>query len=113
LTLWLSTIPAEGLASRPTRSRSAITSAEQYAQTFREHAIDADVLRDLPDEHLRELSLPLGARLKLLRAVAALGTELATHFLKAFFNPGVSFPLVEDAQSALDQILSAYLRNPR
>ena len=48
---------------------------EQYAQTFRDNAIDADVLRDLTDEHLRELGLPLGARLKLLRAVAALGTD--------------------------------------
>ena len=45
---------------------------EQYARTFRDNAIDADVLRDLTDEHLRELGLPLGARLKLLRAVAAL-----------------------------------------
>ena len=47
---------------------------EQYAQTFRDNAIDPDVLRDLTDEHLRELGLPLGARLKLLRAVAALST---------------------------------------
>jgi predicted ATPase/class 3 adenylate cyclase len=47
---------------------------EQYAQTFRDNAIDADVLCDLTDEHLRELGLPLGARLKLLRAVAALRT---------------------------------------
>jgi hypothetical protein len=30
---------------------------EQYAQTFRDNAIDADVLRDLTDEHLRELGL--------------------------------------------------------
>ncbi|MGA2458340.1 MAG: adenylate/guanylate cyclase domain-containing protein [Terriglobales bacterium] len=45
---------------------------EQYAQTFRDNAIDADVLRDLTDEHLRELGVPLGARLKLLRAIAAL-----------------------------------------
>jgi class 3 adenylate cyclase len=47
---------------------------EQYAQTFRDNAIDVDVLCDLTDEHLRELGLPLGARLKLLRAVAALST---------------------------------------
>ena len=33
------------------------------------------MLRDLTDEHLRELGLPLGARLKLFRAVAALGSE--------------------------------------
>src|SRR5580700_1619518 len=46
----------------------------QYAQTFRDNAIDTDVLCDLTDEHLRELGLPLGARLKLLRAVAALST---------------------------------------
>jgi class 3 adenylate cyclase/predicted ATPase len=51
---------------------------EQYAQTFRDNAIDADVLRDLTDEHLRELGLPLGARLKLLRAVAALSTSERT-----------------------------------
>jgi class 3 adenylate cyclase/predicted ATPase len=51
---------------------------EQYAQTFRDNAIDADVLRDLTDQHLRELGLPLGARLKLLRAVAALGTREQT-----------------------------------
>ena len=51
---------------------------KQYAQTFRDNAIDADVLRDLTDEHLRELGLPLGARLKLLRAVAALGTSEQT-----------------------------------
>jgi class 3 adenylate cyclase len=47
---------------------------EKYAQTFRDNAIDVDVLRDLTDEHLRELGLPLGARLKLLRTVAGLGT---------------------------------------
>jgi class 3 adenylate cyclase/predicted ATPase len=51
---------------------------EQYARTFRDNAIDADVLRDLTDEHLRELGLPLGARLKLLRAVAALGASEQT-----------------------------------
>ena len=50
----------------------------QYAQTFRDNAIDADVLRDLTDEHLRELGLPLGARLKLLRAIAVLGTSEQT-----------------------------------
>ena len=47
---------------------------EKYAQTFRDNAIDGDVLCDLTEEHLRELGLPLGARLKLLRAVAALST---------------------------------------
>ena len=36
------------------------------------------VLRDLTDEHLRELGLPHGGRLKLLRAIAALGTSEQT-----------------------------------
>ena len=48
---------------------------EQYAQTFRDNAIGGDVLRDLTDDHMRELGLPLGARLRLLRAIAALGTS--------------------------------------
>ena len=59
----------------------------QYAQTFRDNAIDADVLRDLTDQHLRELGLPLGARLKLLRAVAALGTREQTPF-----SPEITLP---------------------
>jgi len=50
---------------------------ERYVQTFRDHAIDADVVADLTDAHLRELGLPLGARLKLLKAVAALKTAEA------------------------------------
>jgi class 3 adenylate cyclase/predicted ATPase len=48
---------------------------EQYVRTFRDNAIDADVLRDLTDDHLRELGLPLGVRLRLLRAIAALVTS--------------------------------------
>ena len=38
-----------------------------------QNAIDADVIRDLTDEHLRELAVPMGARLKLLKAIAQLG----------------------------------------
>jgi class 3 adenylate cyclase len=37
-----------------------------------ENAIDADVLQDLTENHLREMGLPLGARLKLLKAISAL-----------------------------------------
>jgi hypothetical protein len=44
----------------------------QYETVFRENAIDASVLHDLTEDHLRELDFPLGARLKLLRAIAAL-----------------------------------------
>ena len=45
---------------------------ERYEAVFRENAIDPDVLCDLTEEHLRELGVPLGARLKLLKAIAAL-----------------------------------------
>ena len=45
---------------------------ERYEAILRENAIDADVLRDLTEDHLREMGLPLGARLKLLKAIGAL-----------------------------------------
>ena len=45
---------------------------EHYEPVFRDNAIDADVLPELTDEHLKELGLPLGHRLKLLKAVAVL-----------------------------------------
>ena len=45
----------------------------QYEAKFRENAIDADVLHDLTEDHLREMGLPLGARLKVLKAISALG----------------------------------------
>jgi class 3 adenylate cyclase len=44
----------------------------QYEAAFRENAIDETVLHDLTEDHLRELGFPLGARLKLLKAIAAL-----------------------------------------
>src|SRR5262249_19430455 len=48
---------------------------EQYEAAFRENAIDETVLHDLTEDHLREIGIPLGARLKLLKAIAALGTR--------------------------------------
>jgi class 3 adenylate cyclase len=45
---------------------------EGYEAIFRENAIDADLLHDLTDDHLREMGLPLGARLKLRKAISAL-----------------------------------------
>ena len=49
---------------------------EKYAQTFRDNAIDLDVLPDLTDSSPGELGLPLGDRRKLLRAIAELeGSE--------------------------------------
>ena len=51
---------------------------EQYEVAFRENAIDTTVLHDLTEDHLRELGFPLGARLKLLKAIAALGPPAET-----------------------------------
>ena len=48
---------------------------ERYEAVFRENAIDADVIRALTEEHLRELGVPMGARLKLLKAIAELGGD--------------------------------------
>jgi class 3 adenylate cyclase len=45
---------------------------EQYAQTFLDNAIDAAVLSALTENHLEKLGLPLGHRLKVLQAIAAL-----------------------------------------
>ena len=45
---------------------------EKYAATFAANEIDAAAVPDLTDDHLKELGLPLGARLKLLKAIKAL-----------------------------------------
>jgi class 3 adenylate cyclase/tetratricopeptide (TPR) repeat protein len=48
---------------------------ERFEAIFRENAIDASVLPHLTQDHLRELGLPLGSRIKLLAAIAALSKE--------------------------------------
>ena len=52
---------------------------ERFEAAFRDNDIDEAVLRDLTDDHLRELGLTLGARLKLLKAIAVLPKELASN----------------------------------
>ena len=47
---------------------------EKYEAVLRDNEIDDAVLHNLTEDHLRELGFPLGARLKLLNAIAALGT---------------------------------------
>ena len=61
---------------------------ERYEAVFRENAIDPDVLCDLTEEHLRELGVPLGARLKLLKAIAALAAGKEPSGLTAGTEPG-------------------------
>ena len=44
----------------------------EYAGCFAENRIDLSVLPDLTDQHLKDLGLPLGDRLKMLRAIREL-----------------------------------------
>jgi hypothetical protein len=41
----------------------------EYAQRFAENRIDASVLPDLTDQHLKDIGIALGDRLKMLRAI--------------------------------------------
>ena len=51
----------------------------QHEAAFRDNAIRADVIADLTDGDLEKLGLPLGARKRLLKAIAGLmGTPAAT-----------------------------------
>ena len=45
---------------------------EQYQTIFHESEIDGDVLRELNDQHLKDLGIALGHRLKILRAIREL-----------------------------------------
>jgi class 3 adenylate cyclase/tetratricopeptide (TPR) repeat protein len=44
----------------------------QYAQRFIENAIDLSVVHDLTEQNLKDLNVPLGDRIKILRAVKSL-----------------------------------------
>ena len=48
---------------------------EQYESAFRESEIEADVLPELTDKHLKDLGVALGHRLKMLRAIRELGGD--------------------------------------
>ena len=64
---------------------------EQYEAVFRKNEIDESVLPDLTEDHLRELGFPLGARLKILKASAALGkrAEATGPSVEAAISPTV------------------------
>ncbi len=48
---------------------------ERFAATFRDNGIDESVLPHLTQDNLRELGLPMGPRIKLLAAIAALAKD--------------------------------------
>jgi class 3 adenylate cyclase/predicted ATPase len=72
----------------------------QHAAAFAENAIELDVLPDLTDEHLKELGLPLGHRLKLLKAIAGLqsGAGPATSALPEAASAAKTTPTAERRQ---------------
>src|SRR5262245_48254477 len=45
----------------------------KYAPVFAENEIDSDALPHLTEEHLKELGLPLGARVKVIAEIKRLG----------------------------------------
>src|SRR5262245_27737720 len=50
----------------------------EYSQRFAENRIDVGVLRDLTDQDLEKIGIPLGHRKKMLRAIAELGGAVLT-----------------------------------
>src|SRR6185437_5404781 len=63
----------------------------QYAQRFAENYIDASVLRDLTDQDLEKIGIPLGHRKKLLRAIRELaGASPAAPPQATAFRPAPS-----------------------
>ena len=51
----------------------------EYAERFRENAIDLSVVRDLTEQDLKDLGVLLGHRRKMLRAIADLQGERAAN----------------------------------
>jgi class 3 adenylate cyclase/predicted ATPase len=49
----------------------------EYAKCFAENRIDLSIVPDLTDQHLKDLGLPLGDRLKMLRAIRELSAATA------------------------------------
>jgi class 3 adenylate cyclase len=72
----------------------------QYEATFRAHDIDVDVLPDLTEADLEKIGLPLGARKRLVKAIANLG-------------PAESLPLEPSAKAPEPAPASAAPSPPR
>ena len=49
-------------------------SMSEYAQRFAENRIDFSILPDVTDQHLKDLGIALGDRLKMLRAIRELSS---------------------------------------
>ena len=59
----------------------------EYAERFAENRIDLSVLPDLTDQHLKDLGIALGDRLKMLRAIRELSGAVLESPQPAFTEP--------------------------
>src|SRR6476646_1999704 len=59
----------------------------EYAQRFAENRIDFSVLPELTDQHLKDLGIALGDRLKMLRAIRELSGAAVASPQPAFTEP--------------------------
>src|SRR5215813_797686 len=75
----------------------------EYARCFAENRIDFSVLPDLTDQHLKDLGLPLGDRLKMLRAIRELADATPASAETASDEPkGQSISAARGAKPILD-----------
>jgi SAM domain (Sterile alpha motif) len=79
---------------------------DEYAQRFAENRIDASVLRDLTDQDLEKIGIPLGHRKKMLRAIAEIGGAVLTpghkiypYLLRPVIDPGSLARLAADLKT--------------
>jgi class 3 adenylate cyclase len=77
---------------------------EKYEAIFRDNEIDEAVLHKLTEDHLRELGVPLGARLKLLDAIAALGSSTPAVSTSGGSPPPIVIPATSEAVAERRQV---------
>src|SRR5580700_9265854 len=71
-TCWRSRSAGDGPAMQPIADWLKNLGMSEYAQRFAENDIDIAVLPDLTDQHLKDLGVSLGHRVKMLRAIREL-----------------------------------------
>ena len=77
---------------------------EKYEAVLRANEIDEAVLHKLNEDHLRELGLPLGARLKLLDAIDDLRSSTTAGSTSAGSPPPMAIPITSEAVAERRQV---------
>jgi hypothetical protein len=76
----------------------------EYAQHFAENRIDFSVLPDLTDQHLKDLGIALGDRLKMLRAIRELGATPASAQAAQLVTPALTTTSVYESVSEFNTL---------